>query len=156
MAELFRKKTLERVSAPDQLNDYIRVSNPALWSVLAGILLLLIGLLIWGITGRLNTVMTAAAIAEDGTLTMLIPEAEGENIRSGMEVHVEGQTLTIAEVSARPVQLTSKTDAYAMHIGGLNEGDWVYMVSMPAELADGIYQTSVTIESVSPISFIFN
>ncbi len=26
--QIFRKKSIERVSSPEQLNDYVRVSNP--------------------------------------------------------------------------------------------------------------------------------
>lgn len=33
--ELFRKKTLDHLSSPEQLTDYIRVSNPAMWMVLS-------------------------------------------------------------------------------------------------------------------------
>ena len=37
----FRKKSLEKLNNPEQLNDYIKVTNTAVWMVLA-----LIGLLL--------------------------------------------------------------------------------------------------------------
>ena len=38
---LFREKSVTKVSSPEQLNDYIRVSTPAAWLVLVAIVLLL-------------------------------------------------------------------------------------------------------------------
>lgn len=41
--QIFRKKSVERVSSPEQLSDYIRVSNPSVWMTLAAIIVLLAG-----------------------------------------------------------------------------------------------------------------
>ena len=30
MSNLFRKKSMDRISSPEQLNDYIRVSTPSM------------------------------------------------------------------------------------------------------------------------------
>ena len=42
--QLFREKSMERVSSPEQLNDYIRVANPSVWLALAVVVFLLIGI----------------------------------------------------------------------------------------------------------------
>ena len=52
--QLFRKKSLDKVSSPEQLNDYIRVSNPGVWIALSAVIVLLFGVCIWGIFGRLE------------------------------------------------------------------------------------------------------
>ena len=31
---VFRKKTLDRISSPEQLTDYLRVTNPGIWVAL--------------------------------------------------------------------------------------------------------------------------
>lgn len=36
---LFRKDVLDRISAPEQLNDYIKVVKPSVWLILLGIVL---------------------------------------------------------------------------------------------------------------------
>ena len=51
---IFREKNLKQVSSPEQLNNYIRVSTPAVWLVLTAIVLLLIGVTLWGYVGRLE------------------------------------------------------------------------------------------------------
>ena len=51
---IFRQKNLDRVSSPEQLNDYIRVTTPSVWIVLIAVVLLLIGAVIWGVFGRME------------------------------------------------------------------------------------------------------
>ena len=41
MENLFRKKSLDRISSPEELHDYLRVTSPSLWMVLAAIMVLL-------------------------------------------------------------------------------------------------------------------
>lgn len=53
-SEIFRKKSIERVSTPEQLNDYIRVTTPSVWVVLAAMTVLLIGMLVWGVFGSVD------------------------------------------------------------------------------------------------------
>lgn len=38
---VFRKKALERMSSPEQLTDYLCVTNPGIWVLLAAVILLL-------------------------------------------------------------------------------------------------------------------
>ncbi len=49
MDNIFREKSLERVNAPEELNDYIHVTTPALWFVVSALLIIIAGFLIWGI-----------------------------------------------------------------------------------------------------------
>ncbi len=51
---IFRQKSLDRVSDPDKLNDYIRVTTPGVWLVLTAILILLLGMLAWSILGTVE------------------------------------------------------------------------------------------------------
>ena len=59
--QLFRKKSLERVSSPEQLQDYMRVTSPAMWMVLGAVIVLLAGLLILASVGHLETTLPAQA-----------------------------------------------------------------------------------------------
>ena len=52
--QVFRKKSLEQISSPEQLNDYLRVTNPAVWLLLTAVILLLVGVLIWSSVHRQN------------------------------------------------------------------------------------------------------
>ena len=71
--KIFRDKSMERVSAPEQLDDYIRVPSPGMWMVMGAVVLLLAGVCVWGIFGRLDTVIKAPAVVKDGTITYSKP-----------------------------------------------------------------------------------
>ena len=51
----FRRNLQERVSSPDQLTDYLRVTNPGIWVLLASVILLLAGVFAWASIGTLET-----------------------------------------------------------------------------------------------------
>ena len=52
---IFRKTTLERISSPEQLTDYLRVTNPGIWAILTAVILLLAGIFAWSMVGTLET-----------------------------------------------------------------------------------------------------
>ena len=52
---IFREKSLMRVSSPEALNDYIRVTTPSVWLVLGALVVLLVGMLVWSIFGTVET-----------------------------------------------------------------------------------------------------
>ena len=51
MSSLFREKSLERVSSPDQLDDYVRVITPSVWVVLLAVAILVAGVIVWNALG---------------------------------------------------------------------------------------------------------
>lgn len=153
---LFRKSSIERVSSPEQLNDYIKVANPGVWMLLAAVVLLLAGVCVWGIFGRLDTKIPTAGMCMDGTFTCYVTEEKVGNIKSGMTVHVDGSSFMVSEVSAKPVEVDDEMDRYLMHLGGFFEGEWLYEITADAGIPDGTYKAEIVTESVSPMSFILN
>ncbi len=153
--QLFRKASIDRVSSPEQLNDYIRVSNPGVWMVLAAVIILLAGVCVWGIFGRLDTTVKAAAVCKDGALTVYIKEADIGAVKTGMEISVNGSTCTVSDLPQSPVSV-SGLDEYLLHKGEFQQGEWVYTATANADLPDGIYSAEIVVESVSPMSFVLN
>ena len=51
---IFREKSMDRVTSPEALNDYIRVTTPSVWIVLAALVTLLAGMIIWSIFGTVK------------------------------------------------------------------------------------------------------
>ena len=64
---VFREKSVNRVSSPEQLNDYIRVTSPSVWIVLLALVVLLAGMLAWSVLGRVTV------HKEDGTTEEIAP-----------------------------------------------------------------------------------
>lgn len=69
---LFRKKTIERVTSPEQLNDYIRVASPRVWIIIAAVLLLLTGIVVWGIFGTVKVTDSQGNIDEIHPISFVI------------------------------------------------------------------------------------
>lgn len=153
--EIFREKSIRRVSSPEQLDDYIKVTGPGMWMVMGAVILLLAGVCVWGIFGHLDTVIKTPAVVKDGTLFCYIKEADREQIAVGMQVEVKGAGYGILSVSDAPVEASGLLTPYAMHIGGFADGEWVYVAVADTELADGDYEGEV-VERIAPASFIFN
>ena len=59
---VFRQKNLDRISSPEQLTDYLRVTNPGIWLVLAAVIVLLAGVFAWATVGTLETTAGATVI----------------------------------------------------------------------------------------------
>ena len=135
---IFREKSLDKVKSPDNLNEYIRVSNPGVWMLLVAIIVLLVGFCIWGVFGQLQTVVSADAHCEDGSVTCFISEKDSTLVRPGMPVTIAGHTGTVAEIEIRSGEKSSCT------------------VDMAEPLDDGIYQATIQIESLHPASFLLN
>lgn len=154
--QLFRKTSIERVSSPEQLNDYVRVSNPGVWMILAAVITLLIGVCVWGIFGHLETKILTAGTCENGVFICYVSEEKAEKIKSGMTVNVDGNVLSVAEISAKPIFVSADMDSYLMYLGGFSEGEWLYEVTANSALSDGTYRAEIVTESVSPMSFILN
>ena len=67
MNSIFRQKSIDKVSSPEKLDDYIRVTTPGVWITLAAIVILLVGTIVWGMLGEL-TIYNA-----DGTTEIVAP-----------------------------------------------------------------------------------
>ena len=86
MSSLFREKNLQRISSPEQLNAYIRVSTPSVWMLLGAIVILLVGICVWGVFGRMDTKLSVVAVSENGTITAYTTveiRTNGQYVESG-------------------------------------------------------------------------
>jgi hypothetical protein len=154
--QLFRKKSVDKVSSPEQLNEYIRVANPGVWMVLAAIVILLAGVVVWGFIGHLDTTLDTAVVCENGEAVIYVKEADAEKIAVGMTVRVDDKEYTVSEIPTEPKRVDDTMSEYAVHASGLTVGEWVYAVKVNGDIADGVQKAKIVIESISPISFILN
>ena len=155
-SQLFRKKSVDRVSSPEQLNEYIRVANPGVWMVLAAIVILLAGVVVWGFIGHLDTTLNTAVVCENGEAVIYVKEADVEKVKVGMTVRVGENEYAISEIPTEPVRVDGTISEYAIHASGLTVGEWVFALKVTGDFTDGVQKAEIVIESISPISFILN
>lgn len=157
-SQLFRAKSLERVSSPEQLNDYIRVTNPSVWIALLAVVVLLFGICVWGVFGRLDTVLTVGAITEGNQTVCYVKESDIDAVTTGLIVRLEEEEYAISQIAPQPVQTDENFPEYLAHLGGITEGEWVYAVMLDgtAGTDGGIYEAQIVTESIAPMSFVVN
>ena len=154
--QIFRKKSIDRVSSPEQLDSYIRVANPGVWLVLIAIAVLLVGVCVWGVLGHLDTTVDAVAVCENDSVVLYVGDADGKSVQIGMEVRIGADTASVTAISPLPINAGAELNDYVCHIGGYGAEDWVYAVQTDAVLPEGIHSAKIIVESVSPMSFVVN
>ena len=153
---IFRKSSLDRVSSPEQLNDYIKVTRPSVWLVLGAVIVLLIGVCFWGIFGKLTTSREALLLVQDGRSFCYVTPELANSLAPGMEVRIGEGSGEISFVASTPMEVTDDFDAYALYLSDLQVGDWVVPVTVDISTQDGAYMAKIVLETISPISFILN
>ncbi len=156
---IFRKKSLDRIASPEQLTDYIKVSNPSVWIILCAVIVLLISVLIWSIFGILPTTLKVTSYVKDDFCTCYVNSDTSLKIKPGMEVKIGAINGTVREVSTRPLSLTELSKIYDDTDTAklLTAGPLSYPVTVNiAGISDGIYEMEITIEKAKPISFVLN
>ena len=100
---VFRKKSLERISSPEQLNDYLRVTNPTVWLVLAAVILLLVGVIVWGSVATIESFASGTGFVEDGVMTVRFDDPEiARSVEAGMTVTTGEESATVSSVGSSP------------------------------------------------------
>ena len=98
---IFRKKSLERISSPESLSDYLHVTSPAVWLILTAVILLLAGMLIWSSAASIDSFVTATAHVEDGSMRILLDDEQYTGVlQPGMTVRVGSSESTITSSAA--------------------------------------------------------
>ena len=135
---MFRKVSIDRINSPEQLSDYLRVTNPAMWLVLVAVILLVGGFLVWASVGHITVTVEGKAVVAEGTATVTVGAKHAEDISSGQPVTIGSADTTISEVTK---------DMYGRAIASAETGKTV---------PDGEYTAVIETEDITPISFLFN
>lgn len=54
MSNLFRKKSLDSLNSPDNLDEYLKVTNVPGWIILTACLLIIAGLIVWSLYTKID------------------------------------------------------------------------------------------------------
>ena len=144
-------------SSPEQLKSYIKVANAGIWVVVVAIIVLLAGIVVWGIFGRLETFVDAVASCENGTITAYVKQEDYSSVAAGMTLKIDGAEYDSVSVSSDAITVSSESlSEYAIYLGGYSAGDVVYAVQAYGSVNSGVYAARIVVESISPISFLFS
>lgn len=135
--QIFRQKSLDRISSPEQMHDYLRVTSPQLWMLLAVVLSLLIGFVIFAGTTNMESAVTVKGTVTGGACVVQLDVDQRDNLDPGMPVRIDGK-------EARITSLTQDQNGFT---GTIDLGD--------LDIPEGDYDVEIVMESTDPIHFLF-
>lgn len=144
----------DKVNTPDDLNDYIKISNPSLWVVLIAIIIFLIGILVWGIFGKLYVTVTVPTYVNGGHAISLINDTDIDSIEEGKKIMINSVDGIIVSKSSTKEKISdpslfgiSNTEAISY--------DSAYFATSNIDIGNGSYEAEIVVDEVPPISFLF-
>ena len=155
-SEIFRKKALDRVKSPEDLNDYVQVTTPGVWLLLAAIVVLLLGACAWGVLGNITVKVEAQALVENGQAVCIVDADKAATIEPGMPVvvdEVEGHVNSV-DTQARTLGEVTSTLNVAYSEPDMNRE--VCVVQATIGVANGGYKAQIITETLRPFSFVTN
>lgn len=134
---IYREKAMDRLSSPEKLNDYLRVTNPSVWLALIAIIVLLAAGMIWVAVTGVESSVSGTAVVQGGEVRMTFENnAFAEKVQEGMLIrigHDHCEITSIGEAEDGSLFATAKTS-----------------------LGDGSYNARVTYKETQLLSLLFN
>lgn len=152
--QLYRQKSIERISSPEQLHDYMRVTSPRLWMILVAIIIMLAGLILLAATTQMENTLKTSLVMERTTgqspddpskeeivegAYIELPIEQKDSLALGQEVRASGAKGTISMIYQYAESVVALVD--------MEEG---------SELPEGTHDAEVVIEKTTPMSYLLN
>lgn len=169
---IFNQESLDRVTSPEKLDDYIRISSPGIWIMIAALFLVVLSVIVWGVTGSLPKTVTVKGVVDgsnDNHILCLVDAASyNEEDVQGKEatIHIEGNGSIHGEVkqtSVNPISAEEMAEALQSEwmTAQLVTSNYGYLVEIVPDqelssYTNKVVDVSIVIEQVKPISFLFN
>jgi len=155
-SDIFRKESLARFTSPENLDKYIRSTTPSLWLLLATIIVILVGVIVWGSFGKIDsTSVVGCSVENNGIITSYISETGYEKICDESYIEINGEKYDITSISG-PFIVGSDSNSFLIQASEIESGSWYYIVRSVSNLSNGEYKGKIVYEKISPISFIIN
>ncbi len=150
-----------KITSPDQLNNYIRVTSPGIWIVLAAILVLLAGLFFWLFTGQLEVCAHTPIFTRNSESFAFIPRENLHGVAAGTPARIlNTQTSgTVTAIASEPLtfmdieSIIGRNAAAKMMIDYSSRSLCMVSLNIPGA-PQGVSQAVIVIDTVKPISFL--
>ena len=163
---LFRKESIDRISSPEQLNDYIKVSNPGIWMLLAALCFLLAAGIVWSITGSLPTKVSVTGVMKDGQAICYLSTDDAAKVKTEQTVTVQavgqdqtynGQVSAMGSMplSSSEVEAELKSDYLFSTLKIANYSVRVAVAVAKNDIAEGaVINLKIIVEQKKPFDFL--
>ena len=135
--KIFREKNIERMSTPEDLNEYLHVTSIKVWVVLGAITLVLVSMIIWSYFTSINSYAFGTAEVKEGVITATFSDpATARNVKEGMNMEVGEIVIPIGYVG-------NDLEGHVIAIGNIN-------------IPDGAYEVRASYKQTQMIEMLFN
>lgn len=154
---IFREKSIDRINSPEKFDEYVKVSNPGVWMLMAAMLISLVAVIIWAVSCVLNTTIPAAVVAQSGNVVAYIMEDNADIVKPGQEIVLhDGSVLKVKWVDSSFFFLDIDKMPKILHALGREEDTWACRLEVEGTLPDGAYSADVIVDTVKPATFVMN
>lgn len=181
MPSVFRKKSIDKISSPEDLHAYIHATNPGLWMLIVSVIVLLGGVIVWGAIGTVETrtgcsvwTKTPEETHDRQNVIMYIPYDAYEGVFNYLKENDHTITLcykndnyTITDCTvngeATMVSLPDEHDKEdykdkAVLLLGVPNYELIYILKGTCEniTPDMEFNAELLLEKIHPLTFVFN
>ena len=97
---IFREKSIERISSPEDLGGYLRVTKPSIFIIMFAILIALASLFIWSYFMSITSFTNGVATVENGVMTATYEDSQtSKYINDSMYVEVGSLRIPIDQLT---------------------------------------------------------
>lgn len=162
-----KSEALERVTSPDDLNQYIRVTSPSVWLVIGALYILLLVGLWWAMTGNILTTTSCQAIRDKQTAYGYLTIESAAGVAVGQDVlvtlgdsKIEGQIIDVSPVPVSPAQAAETLGSPELAASVVPQNGGVQVTASLAtegrEMPPGkaLVQMEIVLSDVTPIQLV--
>ena len=157
---IFNEKAMNKLRSPDDLDRYVRVTNPSVWIILAACLAFLAGLLVWGVFGAVTTSVSTMAAREGNEVICFLSAEDASKVHVGDAASVSGVRVTVGSISETPLsrgEVTAELSSDYL-VDSLVDDNWSYVVRFEGDVtalpSDVPLDATITVERVAPLSLV--
>ena len=133
---IFRQKSIDRLSTPEDLKDYLHVTSPSFVIVAIAIALLLLALILWSSFAAVESYAPGNAVAKSRMLIVTFEEDPDIPLETGMVVRLGDTEYPVSSVGRTP--------------------DGRLLAVAEAGVPDGVYEVKVGYRETRVIRMLFN
>ena len=135
--EVFRHQAMNRVASSEELDRYIKVTNPSAWAIVLAALLLVGGIVVWAVVAIVPvTVETTGVTTQDPATSKTVvacwvDEATAKRIgQSGLTASIDGIKAKSAKMDGTPMSASEVVNALGsdFYADSIELDDWNYLI----------------------------
>ncbi|MBR3316469.1 MAG: hypothetical protein IKG21_01425 [Atopobiaceae bacterium] len=159
---VYDERAVQRLRSPDDLDKYVQVTNPSVWVLLLACLVLLVGLLAWGVFGTVSTKLNVVSVWDGNRVACFLDANEVGRVHKGDPAFVGGQQLSVSAVPNAPISRSEASRVLGSDYltNSVMEADeWSYVVVLEGKGGYDFVEnvplpTVITTDRMPPISLV--